>query len=413
MNRGTTFATGVGVGMGVMYLLDPELGNRRRKRMRDQTVHASRVSGRRLGKARRDLAHRAQGVVAEATAAVREQQVDDDVLIERVRARLGRLVSHPRAVHVEACDGCVTLSGPVLSPELNRLLAGVHAVRGVTGVQNALEVHADPENVPALQGGLSRRGRGAPLLGHVPPGARLVFGIAGGLLMAAGVQRRNAATLPVAALAAAMLGRAMTADPRRLTRGRHVVTKTIHIGAPVHEVFGFWSRWENFPRFMSNLIEVHDLGNGRSHWVARGPGGVPVGWDAEVTRFEPGRRIAWRSARGSRVPNSGSVHFMPEAGGTRVHIQLHYRPPAGMLGHALAKLFGADPRSEMDEDLLRLKRMIEDGRTRVPGETERREELAGDRPTASTANSPHQMNRTAGTRPAPTTLNSPPASVRS
>jgi uncharacterized membrane protein len=53
---------------------------------------------------------------------------------------------------------------------------------------------------------------------------------------------------------------------------------------------------------------------------------------------------------------------------TRVDIRLLYNPPGGVLGHLAALLFGADPKSAMDDDLMRFKSIIESGRTRGAGD---------------------------------------------
>lgn len=90
--------------------------------------------------------------------------------------------------------------------------------------------------------------------------------------------------------------------------------------------------------------------------------GVPVTWDAELTRYEPPKLIAWRSLPGATIANAGSIRFEEVRDGTRVDIRLAYRPPAGALGHLAAKLFGADPKNEMDADLARVKRSLETGR---------------------------------------------------
>jgi uncharacterized membrane protein len=141
------------------------------------------------------------------------------------------------------------------------------------------------------------------------------------------------------------------------------VQKTIHVGAPVEEVFAFWTDYQNFPRFMSKVRDVQQVGDGYSRWVVAGPAGVPVHWTAEVTRAVPRSLIAWCATADSVVRHEGSVRFVPDgSGATRVMVELRYTPPAGAFGHAVAALFGADPKTEMDADLLRMKSMIETGR---------------------------------------------------
>jgi len=140
------------------------------------------------------------------------------------------------------------------------------------------------------------------------------------------------------------------------------VQKTIHVAAPVERVFEFWTDFQNFPRFMHNVRDVRPLADNRSAWTVAGPAGVPVQWTAELVDVIPGQLIAWRSVSDSDVRHSGVVRFQGNGdGGTRVSVQLSYVPPAGAFGHAVASMFGADPKSEMDADLLRMKSMIETG----------------------------------------------------
>ena len=140
------------------------------------------------------------------------------------------------------------------------------------------------------------------------------------------------------------------------------------MNAPVDEVFPFFANYDTFSTFMANVHEVRDLGQGRSHWVARGPAGIPVSWNAVLTQFEPNEVIAWRSEPGSLIANAGRIRFEPDPGGrTRVSVCLTYNPPGGALGHVAASLFGADPRSSLNDDLVRLKSLIEDGCTSAPG----------------------------------------------
>ena len=137
--------------------------------------------------------------------------------------------------------------------------------------------------------------------------------------------------------------------------------KGVRINASVEQVFAFWQNYDNFPRFLSHLKEVRDLGDGRSHWIASGPAGTPIEWDAQITETRPNRVIAWESLPGSDVYNAGRVRFESVDGATRVDVFMTYNPPGGIAGHAIASLFGADPNSAMDDDLLKLKSLLEQG----------------------------------------------------
>src|SRR5688572_14418718 len=111
MKRGSMFIRGLGIGAGLMYALDPQSGRRRRAVAQGKTVHAARRARQTLAAASRDAAHRAKGLVAETRSALRQGPVDDDVLVERVRARLGRVTTHPSAIEVSVAGGRVLLKG--------------------------------------------------------------------------------------------------------------------------------------------------------------------------------------------------------------------------------------------------------------------------------------------------------------
>jgi len=149
------FLVGLAAGAGLMYLFDPDRGRRRRALLRDQVAHARNELDE-LGESAvarsRDLRNRARGVAAEAMARVQPEQVEDAVLVERVRSSVGRAVSHPGALEVTAAGGTVTLGGRILSDEVQDLVTAVRRVRGVERVENRLEVHREPGDVPDLQG---------------------------------------------------------------------------------------------------------------------------------------------------------------------------------------------------------------------------------------------------------------------
>ncbi len=147
--------------------------------------------------------------------------------------------------------------------------------------------------------------------------------------------------------------------------GKIVAEKTIFIDAPVEQVFDTWANYQNFARFMTNVLSVVPLDDNRSHWKVRGPAGVSVEFDSVAHKQRP-NELAWESEPGSTVQNEGRVTLVPEGNGTRATVRMSYRPPAGALGQAVSSLFGANPKQEFDEDLNRMKQFIEGQRAGTP-----------------------------------------------
>ena len=137
LNR--TMLTGLGVGVGLMYFLDPERGRRRRALVRDKMAHAAHAGTGALGAFYRDVSHRLAGVGARARGLLHGGPVDDSVLVERVRSKMGRVVSHPHAINVDAADGCVRLRGSILQSELPRLMQTIARLPGVRSIDNNLQ----------------------------------------------------------------------------------------------------------------------------------------------------------------------------------------------------------------------------------------------------------------------------------
>lgn len=153
--RAGDFLAGLVVGVGLMYLLDPDRGRRRRALVRDQVVSAGHdlgELGETLGAKARHVRNQAAGLAAEAQARLRGSEVDDFILEARIRSEIGRAVSNPGAIEVTVRNGHATLTGPVLAREVAELLATVGSVRGVDDVRNQLEVHERPGSISALQG---------------------------------------------------------------------------------------------------------------------------------------------------------------------------------------------------------------------------------------------------------------------
>lgn len=215
---------------------------------------------------------------------------------------------------------------------------------------------------------------------NVADGERWLSVIAGSALAAYGLKRRSIAGLVLAGVGGALVWRGATGhslvyealgvstardregDQVSVPYGRGIrVEKSVTINCAPEKLYTFWRNFENLPRFMDHLESVEVIDDKRSHWVAKGPAKVKAEWDAEIINEIPNELIGWRSVDGSRVDNAGSVHFTRAANGrgTKVRVLLRYDPPAGLLGAAIAKMFGEDPARQVKEDLRRLKELIE------------------------------------------------------
>ncbi len=177
----------------------------------------------------------------------------------------------------------------------------------------------------------------------------------------------------VAAAAAAVAGVAALdiATGQRLSQlGDHAeaeptihIRKSIQVNRPAQELYRFWRDFTNLPRVMQHLEGVEIEDEKRSRWTAKGPAGSRIHWDAEITEDRPDQVIGWRSLEGAPVENWGSVKFASAPGGrgSILSIELHYDPPAGNVGRAVAKLFGEEPALQLEEDLRRFKQIMETG----------------------------------------------------
>lgn len=146
------------------------------------------------------------------------------------------------------------------------------------------------------------------------------------------------------------------------TNGVHV-EKSVMINRPAADLFAYWRKLENLPRFMQHLESVTEQDSIRSHWIAKAPLNRTVAWDAEIVSERENGHLAWRSLPGADVPNEGRVEFIeePAGRGTRVRVTLDYAPPGGQLGAFAAKLFGEEPQQQVAGDLWRFKELMEAG----------------------------------------------------
>ncbi|HYX26180.1 MAG TPA: BON domain-containing protein [Thermoanaerobaculia bacterium] len=210
---------GAGLGAGLMYLLDPQGGRRRRALARDKAASALNKGGDAVKKTSRDLGNRTRGLVSQVGSRLRQGedvQVDDKVLCNRVRSKLGHAISHASALEVTAEDGRVTLAGPVLALEADRLLDAVRSVRGVRDVECRFDLHERSEDHPAFQADGSSASRLANRR-WVPAATRVLAGTAGGALAVAGFKKQGPLGIALRTVGLSLLAHGVTnAGPGRL-----------------------------------------------------------------------------------------------------------------------------------------------------------------------------------------------------
>jgi uncharacterized membrane protein len=210
---------------------------------------------------------------------------------------------------------------------------------------------------------------------------RVLAGLAGATLMALSLRKKRLRPL-LLPVATGLISRAITGKPavkleklgqgsreRRASpvasvgRGKGIkVEDSVIINRPVVELYRFWRNFENLPRFMDHLESVTVIDENTSRWVAKGPAGSRIEWDAVIHNEIDDELIAWRTLPGAEVSSAGSVHFTPVGeGATEVRVVLSYEPPAGRLGAAVARLLGEEPSRQVAEDLRRLKQVMDAG----------------------------------------------------
>jgi uncharacterized membrane protein len=251
-----------------------------------------------------------------------------------------------------------------LSQSLTRLLEEARYGFVAEPEQAVVETHRYGSRIGDIDG-LGSATLPLPQGAESTPVSNIALQVAGAVLAFYGFTRRGTLATMLRTLGTGILfggvGRAkLGLSGSSVERRRAVdIQKTLHINAPIEQVYAFWTNYENFPLFMSNVRAVEDLGDGRSHWSISGPGGMPIEWDAVLTQQAAGEVIAWRSEPGSMLENAGMIRFSTAGTGTRVDLRLCYHPPAGGAGQAVAELLGSDPRAKLNEDLGRMKSLLE------------------------------------------------------
>lgn len=212
---------------------------------------------------------------------------------------------------------------------------------------------------------------------NITPAERVASALGGGYLAVTGLTDRSAKGVALAMIGGDLIRRAITGHcyvyeafgvrTAPVGQGASIsvpyelgvrVDHAIVVARPRSEVFRFWRKLSNLPRFLTHVDSVRENGK-QSHWIVQGPGRRTVEWDAVIHNEIRNRLIAWRSLPGSEVDHAGSVWFEDAAGGgTNVKVELQYNPPGGAVGAILASLWGQEPGQQIAADLERFRRIM-------------------------------------------------------
>lgn len=372
---------GAAAGALLMYMLDPDRGSARRA----QSAAAVRNAGSRTTSAITNVWHgagdaleaaRPDGSIGSAISRMGRaagEMLDDTV--GKAKDAMSRASSTASDVADEAISKART--GASQAQDSDAYSRAQQALSRVAGT--ASDFYDDTRKSAGRLGKRVAQEVQGDSEGAWNPGMRNTALVGGGLLALMGLMRRSPMSAVLGLAGAALLARGAANQPLRSLVNRGAAglgmakglslgmdqtidfEKTVHIDASPAEVYEQFANYENFPRFMSHVAEVRDLGRRRSHWIVKGPGGSRFEWNSVLTEQSRPNRLAWRSEPGAEIPNSGSIQFERHRGGTLVTVRMAYTPPAGAIGHAFALLLGSDPKSQMDEDLGRMKSLIERG----------------------------------------------------
>lgn len=365
---------GAAAGALLMYMLDPDRGSARRA----QSAAAVRSAGTRTTSALGNVwsgAGKRMGNAADDAIDAATPNGGLGSTLSRVGRAAGDMlddtVSKAKDVMGRAASGAGDLADDASSSDTY-----ASARKAVSRAADSVsEFYDDTRKTAGRLGSRVAQEVKGDSEGHWSPPLRNSAVVGGALLALTGLMRRSPLTMVMGLAGAALLARGAANQPlsslvdrgaaglgmaKGLSMDQTVdFEKTVHIDASPDEVYEQFANYENFPRFMSHVAEVRDLGRRRSHWMVKGPGGSRFEWNSVLIEQNRPNRLAWRSEPGAEIPNSGSIQFERHRGGTLVTVRMGYSPPAGALGHAFALLLGSDPKSKMDEDLARMRAFIE------------------------------------------------------
>ncbi|MFW5824301.1 MAG: SRPBCC family protein [Marinobacter sp.] len=186
-----------------------------------------------------------------------------------------------------------------------------------------------------------------------------------------------------AGLAGAALGKSRSSGAMDARKGPGDIrlASQVTILRPPEQVYQFWKDFSNLPRVMSFIERVEPREGDIYHWVARGPAGPALEWDAEIVDDDPGKLLAWRSLEGSDIQTWGTVLFNPREDnrGTELSVAFNFCPPGNVTGAAARFLSGLE-NAVLDQNLRNLKSQLEAGEVPTSRRYEKGAAASGGKP---------------------------------
>jgi uncharacterized membrane protein len=141
------------------------------------------------------------------------------------------------------------------------------------------------------------------------------------------------------------------------------VKESITINRTIGDIYNYWRKLENLPRFISHLGTVEDLGSGHNRWTVETPVGN-ISWESEIVEDKKNEVIRWRSVPGAGVTNSGSLSLMKKEDGkaTEATVELRYRPPGNHDSFLEDEILEVITDEQLRTDLMKLKQIMESER---------------------------------------------------
>src|SRR5258708_16563054 len=179
--------------------------------------------------------------------------------------------------------------------------------------------------------------------------------IAGTSMALLGLSRRSKSGLALALAGGAL---AYFGSRRNASEDEVLAHGSVLLNCSPGEAYALYRNFEELPLIMQHLESVTKIGQGRYRWIALGPMGTSIRWDAEMVHDREGEFISWRSLPGSDVDIESAVRFQTAPGnrGTLLSAVTRMDPPAGKLKRIAAKLLNT---FMIQQDLRRFKALIE------------------------------------------------------